>query len=348
MEDRLPRKLAAILYADVVGYSRLANRSEEATHKLLLERLELFAGEIAAREGKKVNEAGDAILAEFKSITDAVNCAVIVQLKMASLNSDLTEDDKFQFRIGVHIGEVIPDRDDIYGDGVNLAARIQGLADPGGICVSNIVYEQVRGKTDLVFDDMGYHKVKNIDQPVHVYRAYDSDKRITVNATPSFDFEDFETERDALITGGCQCGNIRYEINQPPSGAGFCHCRMCQRTIGAVVDAWVAFPIEAVRFTSGDPKYYTSSPIAKRGFCENCGSSLLLKYYAPTESKLLIMMTGCLDNPKDFPPTWHSCIESQMPWLDIHDDLPRGHSRESDILIERWGGVGIANPADWK
>lgn len=348
MEDRLPRKLAAILYADVVGYSRLANRSEETTHQLLLESLNVFANEIRTHEGKKIKEAGDAVLAKFNSITDAVNCAVNIQLRMLSLNSDLAHDDKFKFRIGLHIGEVIHDRDDIYGDGVNLTARIQDLADPGGICVSNVVYEQVIGKSDLVFDDMGYHKVKNIDQPVHVYRAYDSNKMLANKTSRSFDFEDFEVERDALITGGCQCGNIRYEINQPASGAGFCHCRMCQRSIGAVVDAWTAFPKEAVRFTRGEPKYYTSSPIAERGFCENCGSSLVLKYYAPTESKLLIMMTGCLDNPKNFAPTWHSCIESQMPWLDIQDDLPRGHSSESDILIKRWSGVGIKDPADWK
>ena len=149
-------------------------------------------------------------------------------------------------------------------------------------------------------------------------------------------------------TGGCLCGAVTYESTAPPVDAGLCHCRMCQRTIGAVVDAWTAFPKEAVRFIRGEPKYFTSSPIAKRGFCENCGSSLVLKYYAPTESKLLIMMTACLDNPKDFAPTWHSCIESQMPWLDIQDDLPRGRSSESGDLIKRWGGVGVSDPADWK
>ena len=139
-------KLAAILYADVVGYSRLANLDEERTHRLLLDSLGLFSAEISNYEGEKINEAGDAILAEFNSVTDAINCAAEVQLKMEALNTDLAEDDRFEFRIGLHIGEVIHDRGDIYGDGVNLVARIQDLADPGGICISSMVYEQISGK----------------------------------------------------------------------------------------------------------------------------------------------------------------------------------------------------------
>lgn len=344
----MKRQIAAILYADAVSFSRLTNFDEVKTYEMLSAGLELLSSIVQSHGGRKVNEAGDALLAEFPSVIASVSCAIEFQLEMTIRNAELNEEKRLEFRVGVNLGEVIQDRNDIYGDGVNLAARIQDLAEPGGVCISSAVYEQVSGKVEHIFDDMGYRKVKNISQPVHVYRAHLSDTLTGEKNRPSLDFESYAKDKSALITGGCQCGDVRYEINQPASGSGICHCRMCQRAIGASFDAWTAFPKEAVRFTREKPKYYKSSLIGKRGFCANCGSSLVLSYYAPKASTLLIMMTACLDEPADFAPNWHGGIESQMPWLDMHDELPRKRCDESSDLVSRWGGVGISNPTNWK
>ncbi len=344
----MKRQLAAILHADVVGYSRLMANNEYQTLEDLKAGLSNMISQIEKAGGEKVNEAGDAVLAEFPSAVAAVECAINFQQVMADTSAKSKADQKLQFRVGINVGEVIHERGDIYGDGVNLAARIQDLAEPGGISISSTVYEQVNGKMDLVFDDTGYHTVKNISQPVHVFRVNPRDQVLGQQDRPEFDFESMETDQRALITGGCQCGEIRYEITQPAMGTGICHCRMCQRSIGAVLDAWSAFSKDAVRFISGEPKFYQSSPIAKRGFCSTCGSSLLLKYNAPTESSVLIIMTACLDNPEDFAPAWHGCTESQVPWLDINDGLPRTLSKNSTDLNNRWSAMGVSDPSDWK
>ncbi len=135
----MKRQLTAILYADVAGYSRLTGLDEEQTHQKLDAGLNLLTDVIAAHGGQKVHEAGDAILAEFQSVTAAVNAAVAFQRQMSARNVELAEDERLAFRIGVNLGEVIHDRDDIYGDGVNLAARIQELAEPGVVCISGTV-----------------------------------------------------------------------------------------------------------------------------------------------------------------------------------------------------------------
>jgi len=277
----MKRQLAAILYADVVGYSRLTNLDEEKTLQSLRSNMDLFTAKIEAYNGQKIKEAGDAILAEFASAIDSVNCAIEFQSEMTTLNLKVGDGDKFEFRIGINLGEVVHDHADIFGDGVNLAARIQSLSDEGGVCISNTVYEQVHGKVEKNFEDMGYRKVKNISRPLHVYRLRGSRLPGNGNGRPSLDFESFEIDQNSLITGGCQCGAVRYEISQPAAGTGICHCRMCQRSIGSVIDAWTSFPKDALHFSKGEPKYYESSLIAKRGFCENCGSSLVLFYYAP-------------------------------------------------------------------
>ena len=343
----MEHQLAAILYADVAGYSRLTGLDEEETHRKLDASLNLLTHVIAAHGGQKIHEAGDAILAEFKSVTAAVNSAVDFQRQMSPRNAELAEDERLEFRVGVNLGEVIHDRGDIYGDGVNLAARIQELAEPGGVCISGTVYEQVAGKVDQTFDDLGHRKVKNIAQTIRVYRVHLSEMSSGREDGTNFDFDSHAIDRCSLITGRCLCGDVRYEISQPAVGTGVCHCRMCQRAIGASLDAWTAFPREAVRFTNSSPKYYKSSLIAERGFCANCGSSLLVRYYAPEASKFLIMMTACLDKPEDFAPTWHGGVESQMPWLDIQDDLPRTPCDKSADLQRRWGAVGRVNPTDW-
>ena len=301
----MEHQLAAILYADVAGYSRLTGLDEEATHRKLDAGLNLLTDVVAEYGGRKIHEAGDAILAEFQSVTAAVESAIDFQRQMSTRNEELAKAERLVFRVGVNLGEVIRDRDDIYGDGVNLAARIQELAEPGGVCISSTVYEQVRGKVDQRFDDIGHRTVKNIAQSLHIYRVRLSDKPSDAENQPSFDFDSYEIDRSTLTTGRCQCGDVRYEISQPAAGTGVCHCRMCQRAIGASLDAWTAFPREAVRFTNGEPKYYRSSLIAERGFCANCGSSLVIRYLAPKESKFLIMTTACLDNPQEFAPTWH-------------------------------------------
>ena len=343
----MEHQLAAILYADVAGYSRLTGLDEEETHRKLDASLNLLTHVIAAHGGQKIHEAGDAILAEFKSVTAAVNSAVDFQRQMSPRNAELAEDERLEFRVGVNLGEVIHDRGDIYGDGVNLAARIQELAEPGGVCISSTVYEQVAGKVDQTFDDLGHRKVKNIAQTIRVYRVHLSEMSSGREDGTNFDFDSHAIDRSSLITGRCLCGDVRYEISQPAVGTGVCHCRMCQRAIGASLDAWTAFPREAVRFTNSSPKYYKSSLIAERGFCANCGSSLLIRYYAPEASKFLIMMTACLDKPEDVAPTWHGGVESQMPWLDIQDDLPRTPCDKSADLQRRWGAVGRVNPTDW-
>ena len=351
----MKRQLAAILYADVAGYSRLTGLDEEETHRQLNTGLNLLTDVIAAHGGQKVHEAGDAILAEFQSVSDAVNSAVEFQRQMSTRNEKPTAaDEHMEFRIGVHLGEVIHDRDDIYGDGVNLAARIQELAEPGGVCISGTVFEQVEGQVDQSFDDLGYRKFKNISQSIHVYRARLSGAEelhptqalmSQVKGQPFFD-EDFD--ETPVVTGRCLCGAVKYEITAPAIGTGFCHCRMCQRAIGAPVQAWAAFPIEAVRFTHGDPKYHRSSLIAKRGFCANCGTSLVLRPLKPKASKFLVICITSLDKPEDFAPTWHAGIESQMPWLDVHDSLPRTRCEESPLLRKAWESVGVPDPADWK
>ncbi len=217
----MKRQLAAILYADVVGYSRLTELDEEETLRKLDAGLNLFTDVIAAHGGQKINEAGDAILAEFQSATASVNAAIEFQHQMSGRNSELAEDARFEFRVGINLGEVLHDRDDIYGGGVNLAARIQELAEPGGVCISGTIYEQVAGKIELLFDDFGYHKVKNISQSIHVYRAHLSHLPSGAEGQPYFDFDSNATDRSSLITGQCLCGDVCYEISQPAIVTGY-------------------------------------------------------------------------------------------------------------------------------
>jgi class 3 adenylate cyclase len=166
------RKLAAILAADVVGYSRLMGLDEEGTHEQLkAHRRELFDPKITEHRGRIVKTTGDGLLVEFASVIDAVRCAVEVQRGMAERNADVDPDRRLDFRIGINLGDIIIDGDDIYGDGVNVAARLEGLAEPGGIYVSRVVRDQVRDKLDFGFEDMGAQSVKNISRPIRVHRV---------------------------------------------------------------------------------------------------------------------------------------------------------------------------------
>ena len=170
-EGRTQRRLAAIFAADVVGYSRLIRVDEEGTlTRLKTLRRELVDPEITARGGRIVKLMGDGMLAEFASVVDAVCAAAGIQQAVAERNAELPNEKRMEFRVGVNLGDVVIDGDDIQGDGVNVAARLEGLAEPGGICISGAVHDQVRDRVDLAFEDMGEQTVKNIDRPVWVWR----------------------------------------------------------------------------------------------------------------------------------------------------------------------------------
>jgi adenylate cyclase len=169
------RRLAAILAADVAGYSRLMGVDEEGTlERLKALRHELLDPKIAEHHGRIVKTTGDGLLVEFASVVDAVRCAVAVQQAMPERNAGVALDSRIELRIGINLGDVIADGDDLYGDGVNIAARIEALADAGGVFVSNTVYDQVRDRLPFVFEDLGEQQVKNITRPVRVYRVRDS------------------------------------------------------------------------------------------------------------------------------------------------------------------------------
>jgi len=166
------RRLAAILAADVAGYSRLMGADEEGTHERLQAHLrELVKPKIAEHKGRIVKNTGDGFLAEFASVVDAVRCAVEIQRGMAEREPEVQEEQWIEFRIGINLGDVIVEEHDIFGDGVNVAARLEALAEPGGICISRMVRDNVRDKLNYAFEDLGEQQVKNITRPVRVYRV---------------------------------------------------------------------------------------------------------------------------------------------------------------------------------
>jgi len=169
------RRLAAILAADVAGYSRLMGADEEGTlERVKALRRELLDPKIAEHHGRIVKTTGDGLLAEFASVVDAVRCAVAVQQAMPERNTGAAADGRIELRIGINLGDVIVEGDDLYGDGVNIAARIEALADAGGVFVSNTVHDHVRDRLPFAFDDLGEQQVKNIARPVRVYRVRDA------------------------------------------------------------------------------------------------------------------------------------------------------------------------------
>jgi adenylate cyclase len=172
LPQRVERRLAAILAADVAGYSRLMGSDEEGTLDQLKDRRRaLVDPKIAEHRGRIVKTTGDGVLVEFASVVDTLRCAVELQRCMAERNTDVPEDKRIEFRVGIHQGDVIIEGDDIFGDGVNVAARLEALADPGGICVSGRVQEDAHGKLDVSFEDMGERQLKNISRPVRVFRV---------------------------------------------------------------------------------------------------------------------------------------------------------------------------------
>src|SRR3954470_3389989 len=167
----LERKLAAIFAADVAGYSRLMEADEEQTLATLSGHRLIVDEAILRHRGRIAGTAGDSVLAEFASVLDAVHAAIEIQHSLAEANNALPEPRQMQFRIGINVGDVLVKDGDIFGDGVNIAARLEGLAEPGGICVSRAAPDQLRDRVEVKFDDLGEHNVKNIARPVRVFRV---------------------------------------------------------------------------------------------------------------------------------------------------------------------------------
>jgi TolB-like protein/Tfp pilus assembly protein PilF len=171
-EERVQRRLAAIFAADMVAYSRLMEADETGTiARQKAHRAELVDPQIASHGGRIVKTTGDGMLVEFGSVVDATQCAVAIQRAMAEREADVGEEHRIQYRIGINLGDIVIDGDDILGDGVNVAARLEGLAEPGGVYISDVVHQSVAGKLDVAFEDLGEQQVKNISKPVHAYRV---------------------------------------------------------------------------------------------------------------------------------------------------------------------------------
>ena len=184
-KERVERRLAAILAADVAGYSRLMGADEEGTHqRLRVDFAELVEPKIREHRGRTVKNTGDGLLAEFASVVDAVRCAAEIQSGMIDRELEVPDERRIRFRIGINLGDVIVEGDDLYGDGVNIAARIEALADAGGVFVSNTVHDQVRDRLPFAFEDLGEQQVKNIARPVRVYRVIDAAAAARTPAPP--------------------------------------------------------------------------------------------------------------------------------------------------------------------
>lgn len=170
--ERVERRLAAVLAADIAGYSRLMGRDEERTlAELKLLRKTLVDTSIASHRGRIVKTIGDGLLVEFVSAVDATRCALEIQQAMVEHNAGVPQELRIEFRIGIHVGDIIIDENDIFGDGVNIAARLEGIAKPGGICISDDAHRQIRGKMDIILDDMGVQTLKNIAEPMHTWHV---------------------------------------------------------------------------------------------------------------------------------------------------------------------------------
>ena len=198
-DERVQRRLAAILAADMVGYSRLIGADEEGTiARQRSHRETIIDPQIASYDGRIVKTMGDGLLVEFASVVDALKCAIAIQSGMAERETEVPDDRRIRYRIGINLGDIVIDGEDILGDGVNVAARLEGLAEPGGICISGTVFDQVKGKLDAGFEDLGPQKVKNIAEPVRAYRvtsaslASASTKALPVPEKPSIAVLPFE------------------------------------------------------------------------------------------------------------------------------------------------------------
>lgn len=179
------RKLTTILASDVAGYSRMMSEDEEATLATLKEYREIIFGLIDRHDGRVFGMAGDSVVAEFGSAVEAVRSAISIQEELRARNAEIEESRQMQFRIGVSVGDVMVEGDDLFGDGVNVAARLEGIAPPGGICISASVFEQVKNKLSLGFEDIGPQKVKNIAEPVPAFKIVPASVSVAPTAPPA-------------------------------------------------------------------------------------------------------------------------------------------------------------------
>ena len=196
------RKLTVILAADAEGYTRLMREAEEPTLETLTEYRTIIDGLIARHDGRIFSTAGDSVVAEFASPVEAVRCAVEIQEELRVRNAELPDDRKLRFRIGINVGDVMAKGDDLFGDGVNVAARLEGLAEPGGICLSGSVFEQVKHKLSLGFDDIGPQQVKNIAEPVPAFRIVPGSVSVVPGAKPVPKLSAAPRWRTAAIAAG--------------------------------------------------------------------------------------------------------------------------------------------------
>ncbi len=339
----MERKLAAILAADVVGFAGLVSKDEDGTLSSL-ERLinQIIRVQIEAHRGRIFKSLGDGILAEFSSTLEALNCAIGIQKALAIDAHRSSEGEPMRLRIGVSVGDVVIQGTDLLGDGVNAAARLQAMADVGGLAISSDVMSQTRGKVDIALEDCGFMKLKDSDEPIHVFKT--GERKGSANGL--FDFDENELA-DNLTKGSCLCGSVKIEVSSPSISSGYCHCRICQKFTGSAMSTWTAFPASGVHFPDNEPQYFASSPIAERGFCSSCGSSLAYRLVQPKRAAYLVLFTSCLDTPEKFAPAVHSGFESKVPWLDILDDFPRTTCAESRVLLEAWSSVGLPDPEEW-
>ncbi|MEX0303676.1 MAG: GFA family protein [Leisingera sp.] len=343
----MERRLTVILSMDVVGYSRLTEADEEGTfERLAMLSQQVIEPELAVHAGRVFKRMGDGLLAEFASPVEALRCALALQTGIGKAEAEQPDNSRILYRIGLNLGDVLVEGTDLLGDGVNIAARLESEADPGGILLSSAVYEQVAGRITADLDDLGHRKLKNISHPVHTYRVRIGDAPSPVAAQPLFDFGG-GPEKVPLVRGRCLCGHLSFEVTEAAVGSGYCHCRFCQRFTGAPAFSWTAFPANAVHFGPAAPKWFDSSPIARRGFCPQCGSALSYQLMKPEVSSFMVLSTMSLERPEDFAPTWHAGIESKMPWFDLADDLPRTACSESKDLQRAWASVGRPFPEEW-
>ncbi len=221
-DEGFKRKLTAILSADVEGYSRLMGDDEEATVRTLTSYREVLTTLIKQHNGKVLDSPGDNLLAEFVSVVDAVQCAVAVQKEINARNTELPENRRMQFRIGINLGDVIQEEDRIYGDGVNIAARLEALADPGGICISKTAFDQIETKLPLGYDYLGEQTVKNIAKPVSAYRVLMEPRVTGVGAGE--EKKAWTVRRKAVLAGGIvvvvlAIAAVIVEFLPPPHGS---------------------------------------------------------------------------------------------------------------------------------
>jgi class 3 adenylate cyclase len=197
---RVGRRLSAILAADVAGFSRLMGLDEVGTAHTLREHRAVIDALVAKHGGRIVKTTGDGLLLEFPSVVDAVECALAVQTVMAERNEGVEQDRRMLLRIGINLGDILIEGDDILGDGINVAARLEGIAEPGGICISSSVYDQVRGKVAVEFADLGEQSLKNIARSVQVGAVMRSTKLKAFRSIPTASIDAHATSRPMLCT----------------------------------------------------------------------------------------------------------------------------------------------------